>query len=79
MTSVSFTYLCYYITFIKACLLLAVSQASIVIHGPLLFSLPDSSEFSKSHSPNGRHNVLYEDYIKEDDSYVNDFTGPDDL
>ncbi|XP_022331474.2 UDP-N-acetylglucosamine transporter TMEM241 homolog isoform X2 [Crassostrea virginica] len=39
----------------------------------------DSSKFSKSHSPNGRHNVLYEDYIKEDDSYVNDFTGPEDL
>ncbi|XP_048729111.2 transmembrane protein 241-like [Ostrea edulis] len=38
----------------------------------------DSSQHNNP-PPSSRHNVLYEDFIKDDDSYINDFTGPDDL
>lgn len=38
----------------------------------------DSSHYD-DYPPSGRHNVLFEDYIKEDKDYINDFTGPDDL
>lgn len=41
----------------------------------------DSSHYNGTSTlpPTSRHNVLFEDYIKEDKDYIDDFTGPDDL
>lgn len=43
--------------------------------------LSDSSHYNGTSTlpPTSRHNVLFEDYIKEDKDYIDDFTGPDDL
>lgn len=39
----------------------------------------DSSHYNSTFPPSSWHNVLDEDYIKEDKDYIDDFTGPDDL